>query len=671
MNAKEYSKISETPYSLLTWAGRNPIENIRKRKELHSFLFSDEGAKTDFLAKCFVDPRIFFNLCLWTFNAQAEHGYKHIPFILWKNQEIAVLRIKKAIEELIDLLFDKSRKQGATYIILGVFLLYWLLSQGSMFLLGSRKEDLVDNGCEIIEGSVVGSEESLFYKLLYMINTLPLYLQPKMFKKSLFLQNLEMDSAFRGDTTNIGFGKGFRTTANLVDEAAQIDPKMAKWIIENIADTAPCSIFNSTTGPWASSHPYSKLMKSNPGNIIVLDWTDNPLQGAGLYRSDDVGYIKIRDVDYYRRKYPGVFDNVKSLMSIEVSQIKWKDKKYDFICDAGVSNYGCWRSPWFDSEEKRPSRTKRGIAQNILRIETGSSDAFFEYDLIIKLRERVKEPDYIGDISYILNQDDPPSIMNVRFNRGGKDSSLKWWGSFYNGRPNQRHNYTVGCDISRGTGSSNSVVAVYDRNTNEICGLYVNPYIKISDFAEKVVAICNWVGGEMLPLLNWETNNAPEFLDRVKELNYYNLYVGRDDTYKKIKVEKKYGWHSSGGLEGSKRKILNELSVALNEGLRRVPRFLSCRVYDEQLVNELESYINYEGKIDVGPVALQTETSGAKAAHGDRVIGVSVALLGGKEQPKANPFEARYIPDGTFAARMAEVEARIAKEKAEQKIWLF
>jgi len=206
-------------------------------------------------------------------------------------------------------------------------------------------------------------------------------------------------------------------------------------------------------------------MKANPGNVIVLDWMDNPLQGAGLYKSDNVGYIKIKDIEYYRRKYPGVFDNIKPMDSIKVNSIKFRDKKYNFICDGGVSNWDCWRSPWFDSEEKRPGRTKRGIAQNILRIDTGSSDAFFDYDLIVKLRERVRPPDYMGDISYDLNPDNSSEITNTRFIPGGGDSPLRWWGPLYNGRPNQRHNFAIGNDISRGTGASNSVSAIYDKNT--------------------------------------------------------------------------------------------------------------------------------------------------------------------------------------------------------------
>lgn len=576
------------------------------------------------------------------------------------------MKIKDAVENQRDLLFDKSRKQGATYIILGSFILYWLVSPGSMFLLGSRKEDLVDNGSEIVEGSVVGSEESLFYKLLYMINALPLYLQPRVFKKHCFLQNLEMDAAFRGDTTNIGFGKGFRTTANLVDEAAQIDPKLAGWIIENIADTAPCSIFNSTTGPWGGSHPYSKMMKENQDRVIVLDWTDNPEQSEGLYRSPKEGMIEIFDVEYYRKRYPGKFDHILPGTTISIDEVK---DTYPFVVDGGVSNWGCKRSVWVDNDEKRPGRTKRGMAQNLYRIETGSTEIFFDYELIVKLREKIKKPDYCGDVSYERSEKD--DLENIRFEFGGKDTPLYWWGSLSNRRPNQNHNYTIGCDISKGTGASNSVAGIYDTNTNEVCGLYVNPYIKISDFAEKVVAICYWVGGTSPALLNWEINNSPEFLDRLKELGYYNLYVNRDTSLRKTKLSNKYGWHSTGGIDGTKRSVLNELSAALSESLLPKSRFTPCRIYDNQLVNELESYINYEGKVDVGPVALQTETSGAKASHGDRVIAVSLALLAAKSQAKADESVMRHIPDGSFAARMTEVERMAAEEEAKGKVWYY
>jgi hypothetical protein len=40
---------------------------------------------------------------------------------------------------------EKSREMGATYVSLGVILWYWRFVPGSNFLLGSRKQDYVDN----------------------------------------------------------------------------------------------------------------------------------------------------------------------------------------------------------------------------------------------------------------------------------------------------------------------------------------------------------------------------------------------------------------------------------------------------------------------------------------------------------------------------------------------
>lgn len=672
MKASQYLRISRTPEILFNSIPKQHKENLDFRKDLHTYLWSDQPAKTDFLAKAFFDPRIFFDACLWTYDPRADHGYRHIPFLLWPHQEIAVLRVKNAIEARHDLLFDKSRAQGATYIILGTFLLYWLVSGGSRFLLGSRKEELVDSGCEIIDGmdgekKVVGSEESLFYKLLYMLSTLPLYLQPRSFKKNLFLQNLELDSGFKGEATNIGFGKGFRGSGVLVDEAAQIEPKIAGWITENLADTGFCNIFNSTVGPWGESHPYSKSLKKYKDNVIVLDWLDNPNQNQGKYRSPKEGYVEIADVDYYRKHYPGEFNDVEPNTLVEITEGRFT---YPFAADGGVSNWGCWRTVWYDQEEKRPSRTKRGLAQNILRMNTGAVDAFFDYELVVKLSERTRNPDFCGDVESV--KDEFGNLVKTMLNLGGKDSPLYFWGKLDNRRPIQMHTYTVGCDIARGTGSSNSVAAIYDCNLNEICGLYVNPYIKISDFAEKAVSICNWVGGQLPPLLNWEINGASEFYDRLVELGYYNLFVEKEQNLRKTHLARKYGWHNSGGgINGTKRIILNELSSALNEGFNKHSKYTSCKVYDEQSINEIEAYVNYEGKIDVGPVSLQTETSGAKSAHGDRVIAIALAVMASKLQGKVNEDSVVVIPHGSFMERMERVEREEAKKKKEAKQWYY
>ncbi|MFW9879077.1 MAG: hypothetical protein ACFFG0_38850 [Candidatus Thorarchaeota archaeon] len=641
---------------------KDVLENIAFRKELHGYLCTDDKAKAVFMALCFLEPRAFFNSTLWTFNSQLKH--KNIPFILWPHQEPAIVRMKQALEGKTDLFFDKSRKQGATYIILAIYLLYFLTVPDEKFLLGSRKEDLVDNNSQIINNHVVGSEETLFFKLLYMLNTLPLYLKPQVLKKDMFLQNLETYAAFRGDATNLGFGQSFRGRGNLIDEAAKVEPKMIQQIIENLADTSTTSIFNSTNGPWGSAHPYSKLMKQHPQNVIKLSFFDNPTQNYGRYTSPKEGEIIIKDIEYYRKAYPGQFDLIEENKPIPVEEVS---DIYPFVADGGVSTFGMDRTAWFDVDEKRPGRTRRGIAQNLFCIDSGSTELFFDFNLLNNLKDGVCDPDDFGDINYELDSNN--YIQDVWFEPGGKQSIFCWWGELPNRRPNQNHNYVVGCDLSKGTGTSNSVAAVEDVNTNEIVGLLVTPYKTIPDFAEQVVALCEWVGGNIQPLLIWEENGASDFLRRVDELGYYNLYVKIDKEGNKLKSKTKHGWRSMGGPEGTKKAILDQLENSLQEGLREYIRFSFLKLYDSQTINEMEAYVYFEGKFNVGPVAMQTESSGAKASHGDRVIAVALCNEGKKQIEPGICVTTQMIHPDSWLARKQNKETAIAKQKENSKIW--
>jgi len=662
MNAEKYNIISKNTETFLAAIPNCVQENIAFRKDLHGFLCTDEKATANYLALSFLDPVIFFNSSLWTFNSQLRH--KHLPFILWLHQEIGVRSVKDAIETEQDRFFKKSRKQGATYINLGILLLYFLVSPDERFLLGSRKESLVDDGSEIKDSRVLGSEETLFYKLLYMLVTLPKYLQPPVYKKHLFMQNLVNGSAFKGEATNLGFGKAFRSRASLVDEAAQIDPKEAGWIIENLADTSPTSIFNSTTGPWGAAHPYAKLMTKYPDKVIELSFYDNPEQGAGRYTSPEDGKVLIKDVEYYKKIYPGRFDNINADTIYSISDLP---TCFSFIADGNISNFGCDRTAWLDGFERDKAITPRGKSQNLLMIESGSTDMFFQFGLLEKLRDKTREPYYQGDIGYTL--DENGYVYDTWFDNGGQNSILSWWGELKDSLPFQGHNYVVGCDISKGTGTTNSVAAVLNVNTNKIEGLLVTPYLSMTDFAEKCVALCEWVGGNVPPILIWEENGAPDFLKRVDELGYYNLFVKEDRSGKKNKSGNKYGWRSTQGPNGTKLEVLNNLDSALYEGLKENPRFSPLKIYDEQTVNEMEGYVWFEGKIDIGPAAAQTETSGAKAAHGDRVIAIAIANYGRRQQQPGNGSESRFYAENSWQARKEAKERKNKEQRDRGKKW--
>jgi hypothetical protein len=660
LNATQYKKLSKTTDSLFDAIPTDYAANIAFRKDLHTFLLKDDKAKLDFYAKAFVDPRIMFNAVYWCPATESKALSRNLPFILYPHQKPAVLEIKQAFDEGYDLIIDKSRKQGATFLLCGMGLLYWLISPGFQMLWGSRVESLVDTSATITKGMVVGDEKSIFYKMLYLLSTLPPYLVPDYEKNHLLLQNLENGASHAGSTTNIEFGKGSRATVIAVDELAAMEPKIAQRIIENIADTARCCIFNSTQGDYGSAHPYDKMLVSGAIKKVILDWTDNPNQNAGLYDSPEPGKIRIFDVDYYKARYPGVFDGVSPGETVDVESV---DGTYPFVADGGATNFSCKRSVWYDTEERRPGRTRRGMAQNVLRIPSGSSDLFFRYDLIQNLLDGVKEPRYRGDVVYEIDSEN--RLHGVSFQRGGSNSKLSWWGRLINSRPDQSHTYTVGCDLSRGTGASNSVAAVLDINTREIVGLLVTPYLRLEKFAEQVVALCEWVGGIGEPLLIWEENGASEFEKRVEELSYYNLWE------KPVKSKNRYGWRSTAGPNGTKIAVLNALEAALFEGLRAEPQFDSVVVYDEQSINEAASYVFYEGKVDVGPVTSMTDSSGAKAAHGDRVIAIALAVLAAKGQPMGEYPKDMFASDGSFIARMRAKQRSNRRKEADSKIWWY
>ena len=662
MNAEQYNKIATSPKRFFKAIPKDIKSNIAFRKDLHSYLCTDEKAIANYLAMSFIDPVIFFDSSYWTFNSQLQQ--KHWPFILWPHQIKAIRALKNAIETGSDIFFKKSRKQGATYINLGIMLIYFLISPDERFLLGSRKENLIDDGSEIKDGQVLGSEETLFYKLQYMMNTMPKYLQPNVYKKNLFMQNLDNGAAFKGEATNLGFGKAFRARIALVDEAAQIEPKEASYIIENLVDTAPTNIFNSTTGPWGAAHPYVKLMAQHPDKVIELSFYDNPTQNYGRYTSPSEGKIRVIDVEYFKKRFPGCYDELKPRRVYGIDELS---KVYPFIADGNISNFGCDRTVWLDETERDKALTPRGKSQNLLMIDSGSTDMFFQFGLLEKLRERACKPYYKGDIGYTL--DSEGYVYDTWFENGGENSILSWWGELKNGRPFQGHNYVVGCDLSKGTGTTNSVASVLNVNTCEIEGMLITPYLSVVDFAEKVVALCEWIGGNEPPLLIWEENGMPDFLKRVEELGYYNLYVKEDKEGNKKKSGNKHGWRSTSGPDGTKVEVMNHLDSALHEGLKENPRFEPLKIYDEQTINEMESYVWFEGRIDVGPAAMQTETSGAKASHGDRVISVGVANKGRRQQQKGSGRESKFYSENSFMARKVAKERREEQQRQNGKLW--
>lgn len=658
MSEIKLSKLITTPDDFLQQIPKDIIENIYFRQNIHSKLTEDKSAQKDFLELCFLEPQIIYDSAFFTYDPRQPIGLRNRPFILRPKQRILVEELKKAVENQHDLAVDKSREEGATEIICKFLGFYWLLMPESSFLVGSRKEELVDGSVDYKDGRLIGAHQSLFHKIMYGIVNLPVWMIPGFSKKHLFLQNLNNNSMVMGESTNESFGAGNRATAILVDEIARVEPPAAQFIIDNISDTSPCCIFNSTHFRWGAGHPYAKLIRSNKIKVVTLGFEENPEKNQGLYRSPDLDIIEIVDVDYYKNLCPEVFNEIKpnqpfKLSELEKSILTCSEETQDkciniqFIADGGEKNFNRDRSVWYDEQEAR-SRSKTGLAQNILRIPQGSADMFFDISTVQRIKSLYMcPPDHVGKIKYDVIKN---MVKDIRFIPGSPERGLKWWGKLNNFKPDIKHNYIVGCDISRGTGASNSVLAVCDVNKNELVGLYANPFIDVSDFAELSVAVCKWLGNAFLI---WEANGPGDTFDkRIWKLGYNRIYKNTNERKKPRKRQNTRGWRSSPGENGSKLDMLDHFDSALIESIKSTRNYRHIIVHDESLINELEDYMFSPGRIDVNLSSVVTDETGARYAHGDRVIacGLTVlamndvrpAILKKKIVPPTNSFEYRF-----------------------------
>jgi len=194
------------------------------------------------------DPLIFIDNFCFTFNPKKKPY--HLRFKTFPFQKGWVRELQRAIDTGYDIFADKCREMGMTYTTLAVFLWYWRYVPGSNFLLGSRKQDYVDNRGGGT-GEVSNKEESLFGKLEYMLQRLPPFMLPKGFDIQkhftyMSLKNPENGNVISGESSNPNFSRGGRFKAIFLDEYAFWDNDSSAW--GSTADTTDCRIVVTTPG---------------------------------------------------------------------------------------------------------------------------------------------------------------------------------------------------------------------------------------------------------------------------------------------------------------------------------------------------------------------------------------------------------------------------------------
>ena len=663
---KQLIKDISTPEGFFKAIPENVEENIQYRCNLHDVLSKDRGMQRAYLELCWSDIRIMFNSAFWVYDTQDERGFRNKPFVLWPHQKIVVKNIHDSIIEQKDLAIDKSRKEGATEIICKTFAGHFILNPESNFLVGSRKAEYVDKGVEVVNGKLRGLHKTLMHKVCYALINLPAWMRPAILKTYMLLQNLDNDSAISGEATNENFGAGDRQNAILIDEYGRMDHAMAVNIIDSVHDTSDCVIVNSTHF-WGPQHPYNQLLTQRYGKIQVakLPWWNNPTKNKGLYLSPDYDVVEIEDIDYYREKCPDIFHNISAKEPLVVSKLdKNNIGDIHFVADGGDLNEGGFRSPWYDKEEseRRPS----DVARNLDMRPRGSGFSVFTPAILHRVEKEQTFPKrFEGDIKVIYKQG---KVIAGKLTTG-KRAKLLWWGDLVAGRPDQTHNYIVGCDIGLGRGASNSVASIVDVELRKEVGKWICPNTPPESFGNVAVALCKWIGGkDKEPLLIWETNGPGlNFEHSIVKNAYPFIYIQRDEKARRKKKKNKRGWTNTKGPDGTKFHLLLDLDAALMEGLKQDPKRDYIRIADINIIREAECYIFNSNGTPMPAKAGEDDETEASSAHGDRIIALGLSNLALSYQPRALIEKRASTNKNTVGRRIKERLATAKKEKLDQR----
>ncbi len=269
------------------------------------------------------DILFWINTFCWIYDAKGDiyeklgFSNQNMAFLTFDYQDEYIMKVIDHIQNGKDLLTEKSRDMGASWIILTIFLWFFLFGGvGNDFLLGSRKEEYVDKQ---------GIMSALYPKLRYQLYRQPSWLMPLGFNRRahdnyMRLINPETKSFIQGEANNDVFGSGGRAKAVLYDEFAKWKntDKMA-W--QSTSDVTNCRLALSSA--WGRNNQFFRLRSGKAGKIEIvrLHWKLHPLK-------DNLWYEEQKK----RRPPEDVAAEIDIDYTASISDKAYSSFKYDIHC---------------------------------------------------------------------------------------------------------------------------------------------------------------------------------------------------------------------------------------------------------------------------------------------------------------------------------------------------
>ncbi len=264
--------------------------NLLWRRELCRWGGEDERAADQLMEMCRRDVVFFANAFCWLNEPRPNKGQpSYLPCVTYPYQDEALREVDACIG-VEDLVVEKSRDMGASWLILIAFVRRWLFEQGQMFLLTSRNEDYVDKP---------GDAKSLFWKVQFLVERFPMWMLPgkgtEFTRTYMRLENHETGSQMVGEATTGNIGRGARFTAIMVDEFGAYERNAGYDVLSSTRDATPCRVFNSTLGKFQGA--FEQIAQEPHRRKVTMPWWRHPEKAVGLYR-DAGGKLRSPWYDY-------------------------------------------------------------------------------------------------------------------------------------------------------------------------------------------------------------------------------------------------------------------------------------------------------------------------------------------------------------------------------------
>ncbi len=567
-------------------------ENLRFRRFVLDRTDGDPTLRAAVVEACRRDPVFFVNVFVWQYNPNKREWPGELgPFVTWDFQDEAIREMLASIREGRDLVIEKSREMGASWLCLIVFIWLWLFYPWQKFLIISRNADAVD---------LAGEPDSLFWKIDFILERLPKWMlggfEPKKDRKSMTFQHPN-GSTMTGQASTGKAGVGGRATAMFVDEFSQI--KEDREVLQRTSDTTKCRIFNGThLGPGTA---FYDLTCRPDIKKLRMHWTQHPDKCRGLYEVDPETR-KVTHLDFYRGP-------------VTVSGREYDfPEKYPFVKD-GTPSGGpkpFIRSPWYDDQVGRKG-SRRGVAMDLDIDAQGSEEQFFDAVQIHKLKiDFCCDPIWEGDFLQIGGV---PEGWSER-----KGGPFRLW--FKPGHAPPRSKFSAGVDMAAGTGATPTCLSLMNGNGEKILE-YASPTILPDDAAYLFVGVCRWFTSEEgePAKMAWETNGpGTRFGQKVIEIGFRSVYFHTPEGDLKKTPTTKPGWFPA---QENKRLLLEDYRSALY-GRKMLNR-------SREALDECAAFsYNARGQVEHGRYELKDDPSGSRENHGDRVIADALMWMMGK-----------------------------------------